>query len=112
MSPGAPRPLTSWVRMIFISSPRSARRRGVRQQRHLAGVLDRAGNLTLLLGAHPGDPAGTDLAPVGDELPQQGGVFVINVGDALFVERVHLLLRLAKDRSLGHFVLLERWLVV
>src|SRR5687768_1814100 len=101
MSPGPPRPPTSWVRMIFIAQPpRSACRRGVRQQRHLARVLDRLGDLPLLLCAHPGDAPGTDLAPVRDELAQQRGVLVVDIGDALLVERIHLLLRLAQNRSL------------
>src|ERR1041384_7914857 len=88
--------------MIFIVVPPSARRGRVRQERHLAGVLDRAGDLPLLLGGHTGDPTGTDLAPVRDELPQQRGVLVIDVGDPVLVERVHLLLRLAQCRSLCH----------
>src|SRR5689334_4552297 len=37
----------------------------VRQERHLAGVLDRAGEQALLLGRDPGDTAAADLAPVG-----------------------------------------------
>src|SRR5690348_5639249 len=115
MSPGVPRPDTSWVRMIFTSVPLSARRRGVRQERHLTCVLDRTGDLALLLGTDAGHPARTDLAPVRDELAQQRGVLVIDVGDPLLVERVHLLLRLAKCRSLGHCSTpdhLERRLVV
>src|SRR6266540_3358667 len=103
MSPGAPRPVTSWVRMIFTSALLSAGRGRVRQERHFAGVLDRAGDLPLLLGAHARHPPGADLPAVGDELTQQRGVLVIDVGDALLVERVHLLLRLAQCRSLRHF---------
>src|ERR1700730_11311821 len=115
MSPGGPRPDTSWVRMIFISGLLSATGGGVRQQGHLAGVLDGARDLTLLLRADAGHPPSTDLAAVGDELAQQRGVLVIDVGDPLLVERVHLLLRLAKCRSLSHVRLrdlLERWLFV
>src|SRR4051794_17434861 len=102
--------------MIFMSGPLSACRRGVRQERHLAGVLDRTGDLALLLGTDPGHPPSADLAAVGDELAQQRGVLVIDVGDPVLVERVHLLLRLAKCRSLWHGSHspydLERWLVV
>src|SRR3979411_613548 len=115
MSPGVPRPDTSWVRMIFISGPLSATGGGVCQQRHLAGVLDGARDLSLLLRTDTGHPPSTDLAAVGDELAQQRGVLVVEVGDPLLVERVHLLLRLAKCRSLSHVVLrdlLERWLFV
>src|SRR3954464_12658914 len=96
MSPGSPRSGTSRVRMIFIVGPASARGRGVGQQRHLTGVLDRLGDLTLLLGAPAGHPPGADLAAVGDELAQQGGVLVVDRLDAGGLERVGLLLRLAK----------------
>src|SRR5947199_9096314 len=101
MSPGVPRPVTSWVRMIFMSSSSAGRRR-VGQERHLAGVLDRTGDLALLLGADARHPSRADLAAVGDELPQQRGVLVVDVEDPLLVERVHLLLGLAKGRGLGH----------
>src|SRR5690606_22355290 len=88
--------------MSFIcSAPDSATAGRVRQQRHLARVLDRLGDLTLLLDGDAGDAAGTDLATVGDELPQQRGVLVIDVGDAGSRERVALLLRLP-DNGLGH----------
>src|SRR5882672_815330 len=59
--------------------PVSARGRGVGQQRHLAGVLHRYGDVPLVLAAVAGDPAGPDLAAVGDVLPQQGGVLVVDV---------------------------------
>src|SRR5436309_8494560 len=101
--------------MIF-TSPSSACRGRVRQERHLAGVLDRTGDLPLLLCAHAGHPPRADLPAVGDELAQQRGVLVVDIGDALLVERVHLLLRLAQCRSLRHCSLtpyvLERRLVV
>src|SRR5690606_33275775 len=77
------------------------------QQCHLPGVLDRPSDLALLLGRHTGHPPRADLAPVGDELPQQGGVLVVDVGDPLLVERVHLLLWLAYRRSLSHVPLLQ-----
>src|SRR5918911_2026798 len=88
--------------MIFMSRLPSARRGRVRQERHLAGVLDRTGDLALLLGAHARHPPSADLAAVGDELAQQRGVLVVDVGDPVLVERVHLLLRLAQCRSLSH----------
>src|SRR5215472_13700472 len=91
--------------MIFMSGLPSARRGRVWQQRHLAGVLDRPGDLPLLLGADAGHPPSADLAAVGDELAQQRRVLVIDIGDPVLVERVHLLLRLAKRRSLWHGLL-------
>ena len=78
-------------------SPRSPRRRGratvtaaaalgrdpvgVGQQRHLAGVLDRPGDLLLLLGVVAGHPAGADLGPVGHEPAEQVDVLVVDVLD-------------------------------
>src|SRR5256885_9027748 len=108
MSPARPSPATSRVRMSFIVE--SPRRRRVGQQRHLAGVLDGLGDLALLLGAHPGDPASPDLAAVGDELPQQGGVLVVDVADLGRGERILLLLGLA-NRWFWHVCLLEGGLV-
>src|ERR1700712_3200132 len=102
MAPGAPRPPTSWVRMSFIGlSASSASRRRVGQERDLAGVLDRDGDVALVLHAVAGHATGADLAAVGDELAQQGGVLVVHVGHLLLAELTDLLLRLAKDR-LGH----------
>src|SRR6185436_15245353 len=97
-----PSPETCWVRMSFmIVPPASARGAGVRQQRHLAGVLDRRGDVPLVLGAVAGHPTGTDLAAVGDELPQQTGVLVVDVGDLLLAENANLLLGFA-GRWLRH----------
>src|SRR3954470_3735074 len=101
MSPGAPRFGTSAVRMIFIplssatGPPGSARGRGVGQQCDLAGVLDRDRDVTLVLAAVAADPAGPDLAAVGDVLPQQTGVLVVDVLLVL-AERADLLLRFAQ----------------
>src|SRR6266496_1281731 len=98
MSPGPPRPLTSVVRMSFIVSvlPGSARGRGVGQQRHLTGVLHRDCDVPLVLAAVPGDPAGPDLAAVGDVLPQQRGVLVVDVlGVLALAEHADLLLGFA-----------------
>src|SRR5262249_43816143 len=53
-----------------------SRRRGVRKQRDLTGVLHRDGDVALVLAAVAGHPAGADLAAVGDVLPQQRGVLV------------------------------------
>src|SRR5581483_3617641 len=78
--------------------------RGVGQQRHLTAVLDSRGDVTLVLGAVAGDPAGTDLAAVGDELPQQVRVLVVDVADLVLAEDANLLLRLA-HRRLRHHVL-------
>src|SRR3954465_5659628 len=93
MSPGAPRLVTSWVRMSFIRTSLAAGR-GVGQQSHLAGVLDGLGDETLLLDGDTRDPARADLAAVRDELAQKRGVLVIDFGDLGRGERVALLLRL------------------
>src|SRR4051812_30763073 len=82
----------------------SARRRGVGQQRHLAAVLHSYRDVTLVLAAVAADAAGTDLAAVGDELPQQGRVLVVDVGRLVLAELADLLLGLA-NRGLGHWVL-------
>src|SRR5437764_4163508 len=95
MSPARPSPDTSRVRISFIASSRSARGRGVREQSHLAGVLDCLRELALLLRADAGHPAGADLAAVGDELAQQRGVLEVDVVDLCGQQRVGLLLRLA-----------------
>src|SRR5689334_21858116 len=102
MSPGAPRLGTSAVRMIFIGPSSLSRGRGVGQQGDLARVLHRDRDVTLVLPAVAGDPAGPDLAAVGDELPQQAGVLVVDVLGLVLAERAHLLLRLAQD-GLCHF---------
>src|SRR3954453_23760518 len=98
MSPAAPRPVTSWVRMSFTSCSCSACGGGVGQQGHLARVLHRDGHVPLVLDAVPGDPARADLAAVGDELPEQRGVLVVDVGRLVLAELANLLLRLAQNR--------------
>src|SRR4051812_494307 len=104
---------------------RSASRARVGQQRHLTGVLDRGGDVALVLGAVPRHPAGADLAAVGDELAQQRRVLVVDVGEFLLAEQANLLLRLAwcrfrhrgapysKSPALAGMVglCLERWVV-
>src|SRR4051812_19158193 len=79
----------------------SARRRGVGQQRHLTAVLHGRRDVPLVLAAVAADAAGTDLAAVGDELPQQGRVLVVDVGRLVLAELADLLLGLA-NRGLGH----------
>src|SRR5215468_9956404 len=102
MSPGAPRPPTSAVRMSFTSTTPLSCRRGVRQQRDLTGVLHRDGDVALMLAAVAGHSASADFAAVGDVLPQQRGVLVV---DRLWVlvlaEDANLLFRLA-NRCLCH----------
>src|SRR6266567_7855906 len=79
----------------------SACRARVRQQRHLAGVLDRRRDVALVLSAVAGNPSRPDLAAVRDELAQQPDVLVVDVGDLLLAEQADFLLRLA-NRWLGH----------
>src|SRR5690349_1635007 len=50
----------------------------VRQQRQLAGALDRAGDLVLVPTARARDAARTDLAPVADELAEGVDVLVVD----------------------------------
>src|SRR5437868_6387420 len=84
--------------MSFMSRPPLARGARVRQQGYLTGVLDRGRNVALVLGAVAGYPAGTDLSAVGNELPQQSRVLVVDVGDLVVAEQANLLLRLAQCR--------------
>src|SRR4029450_10048376 len=118
MSPGAPTPRTSWVRMTFTSDLLS---NGAGEQGHLPGVLDGGGDVALMLGAVAGDPAGADLAPVAHELAQQVDVLVVDVVLLLGAELTELALGLALEGALGHAdaafrgplaALLERRLVV
>src|SRR5829696_7902786 len=87
--------------MSFIVDAMSARRRGVGQQRHLTAVLHGRGDVALVLAAVATDAAGTDLAAVGDELPQQRRVLVVDVGRLVLAELADLLLDLANG-GLGH----------
>src|SRR5512132_136434 len=118
MSPGAPTPRTSWLRMTFICGLLSD---GVGEQGHLPGVLDGGGDVALVLGAVAGDPAGADLAPVAHELAQQVDVLIVDVVLVLGAELAELALGLALEGALGHVrvlpfggspFLLERRLVV
>src|SRR5271156_1395133 len=85
----------SFMRAIGQSSLSLASRAGVREQRHLACVLDRGGDVALVPGAVPGNPARADLAAVGDVLAQQTGVLVVHVADLVVAEGTDLLLGLA-----------------
>jgi hypothetical protein len=49
-----------------------------RQQGHNAGTLNRVGQVTLLLGCQASEPAGKDLAALGDELLEQIDIFVVD----------------------------------
>src|SRR3954468_15561755 len=82
--------------------PGSARGRGVGQQCDLAGVLDRDRDVTLVLAAVAADPAGPDLAAVGDELPKQTGVLVVDVLGLVLAERADLRLHRLAQHWLGH----------
>src|SRR5262249_26952060 len=53
------------------------------------------GDVALVLGAVAGHPPGPDLAAVGDELPQEPRVLVIDVGDLLLAEQADFLSWLA-----------------
>src|SRR4029453_15108376 len=85
---------------LHLVRPPSARRARVRQQGHLASVLDGDGDVALMLHAVPGHPAGADLAAVRDELAQKRGVLVVDVWALVLAEAADLLLRLPND--LGH----------
>src|SRR5918992_5400507 len=100
MSPGAPTPRTSWLRMTFTGTSSLSNR--VREQGHLPGVLDGGGDVALVLGAVAGDPAGADLAPVAHELAQQVDILVVDVVLVLGAELAELALGLALEGALGH----------
>ena len=55
----------------------------VRQQRHLAGALDRDRDLPLVAAARAGDAAGADLALLGDVAPELVDVLVVDLVDLL-----------------------------
>src|SRR5262249_28604328 len=80
--------LLTWG-VASIGQRESPRRGRVRKQGHLPGVLDRPGDLPLLLHGDAGHAAAADLAAVGDELSQQIGVLVVDGVDP--EERVGLL---------------------
>src|SRR6185369_9124508 len=76
-------------------------RRRVGQEGDLAGVLDRDGDVALVLHAVACHPTSADLAAVGDELAEKRRVLVVDVGHLLLAELANLLLRLA-EYWLGH----------
>src|SRR4028119_1529763 len=82
--------------MSFIWRPFSACGAGVGQQRHLAAVLHGHRYVALVLRAVAAHPPGADLAPIGDELPQEAGVLVVDIGDLLLAEDTDLLLDFAR----------------
>ena len=55
---------------------------GVGQQRQVACMLDRPGELALITRFGTGDPAGYDFARFADELFQQIEILVIDLGDS------------------------------
>src|SRR5438309_9575620 len=71
-SPLLPSLGTSWRKMMRTSASPG----DVRQQSHLARVLDGDGDITLVLGATSGDAAGADLAPLAHIPAQASDVFV------------------------------------
>src|SRR6187401_1810337 len=78
---------------------RTARRRdtlGVRQQRHLAGDLDRVRDVELLLTVVARDPHVADLGAIAHEPAEQVDVLVVDVLDLVDDDRARLLLVLAR----------------
>src|SRR6188474_2030191 len=73
----------------------------VGQEGDLASVLDRDGDVPLVLDAVAGHTTRADLAAVGDELAEQRGVLVVDTGRLLLAELANLLLGLA-NHCLGH----------
>src|SRR4029450_12768923 len=67
---------------------------GVRQQGHLASVLDRGGDVALVLRAVARHTARADLAAFGHEPPQRRGVLVVDVLDPVLAEDAHVALLL------------------
>ena len=63
---------------------------GERQQRDIAGPLDRSPEHALMQRAETGVAARQDLAPVTDELFQRFYILVVNVVDLIDAEEVHL----------------------
>src|SRR3954454_23219014 len=74
--------------------PRVGDALGVRQQCHLARVLDRIGDVALLLHGVAGDPTVANLGTVAHEAGQQVDVFVVDVLDLVGDKDAGLLLEL------------------
>jgi hypothetical protein len=62
----------------------------VRQERHLAGALDRDGDLALVAAARAADPPGADLPLLGDVPPQLADVLVVDLLDLALAEEARL----------------------
>ena len=75
----------------FSASAVSALARGKRQQSDVARPLDGRGKATLVRRAHSGQPPGDDLAPLGDKLPKQANILVIDIVNLLDAEFTDLL---------------------
>jgi hypothetical protein len=58
-------------------------------QRQVSSALDRARQRALVFGARATPPARLDLAKIGDELSQQRDVFVVDMHDPGFADRIH-----------------------
>src|ERR1700736_3359151 len=65
--------------------------RSEREQRDVASLLDGARQPALVCGAHAGQAAGNDLAPLCDKLLQQAHVAVVDGVDLLHAELADLL---------------------
>src|SRR5690606_41562077 len=83
----------------MISMGRPSLLHDVGQQAEMAGALDSAGQLTLLLGGNRGDAAGHDLAAFGHEALKQAHVLVIDNRRVLGRERAGLA---AAEKRAGH----------
>src|SRR5207249_1382032 len=88
-SPRRPTLSMSLRRMTSIQWP-SATFGDVRQQGHLACALDCDRDLTLVPSARAGDPAGADLAPLGDVPAQLVDVLVVDLVDLVLTEEAGL----------------------
>src|SRR5689334_1483786 len=62
----------------------------VGQQGHLAGALDRGGDLVLVPAARARDPPRADLAAVGDVLAERADVLVVDLVDLVAAEPARL----------------------
>lgn len=72
------------------------------QEGHIAGILNRSGEIPLLFSGEVRDPAGQNFTAFGDKFTQQFGVFVVDGitgfdGGEAFAEITHGLNRSVKD---------------
>ena len=63
---------------------------GVGQKSDVSCAFDGGGELTLMISAGTGDTTGKDLRAVRSELPETGGVLVIDLFDFVDAERANL----------------------